>query len=96
MLARMAQRHARPHEHAIPIPHFEDLAIAAGRSHAELEHELRLLLAVKLFELKRVSSGRAAAIAGLSKLAFLDALAKLGVAAIDFDPAEAEHEFRDA
>ena len=96
MLARMARAPEHPRTHAISIPHFEDLAIAAGRSHADLEHELRLLLAVKLFELKRVSSGRAAAIAGLSKLAFLDELPKLGVAAIDFDPAEAEHEFREA
>jgi predicted HTH domain antitoxin len=96
MLARMTQRHRRGLEHAIPIPHFEDLAIAAGRSHAELEHEPRLLLAIKLFELKRVSTGRAAAIAGLNELAFLDELAKLGVAAIDFAPAEVEHEFCDA
>jgi predicted HTH domain antitoxin len=82
--------------HSLPIPHFEDLAIASGRSHAELERELLLLLAVKLFELKRVSTGHAADIAGLSRFAFLDELAKLGVAAIDFDPAEAEHEFSDA
>jgi len=46
-----------------------------------------------LFELKRVSMGQAADIAGLSRFAFLDELAKLGVAAIDFDPEEAEQEF---
>lgn len=60
------------------------------------ERELRLLLAVKLFELKRVSTGQAADIAGLSRFAFLDELAKMGVAAIDFEPSEAEHEFGDA
>jgi predicted HTH domain antitoxin len=79
--------------HSIRIPHFDDLAIASGRSPAELERELRLLLAIKLFELKRVSTGQASDIAGLSRFAFLDELAKLGVAAIDFDPQEAEQEF---
>jgi predicted HTH domain antitoxin len=82
--------------HSLPIPHFDDLAVASGRSPAELERELRLLLAVKLFEVKRVSTGQAADIAGLSRFAFLDELAKLGVAAIDFDPGEAEQEFGNA
>jgi predicted HTH domain antitoxin len=59
----------------------------------KLERELQLLLAIKLFELKRVSMGQAADIAGLSRFAFRDELAKLGVAAIDFDPEEAEQEF---
>ena len=79
-----------------PISHFDDLALASDRSPAELEQEIRLLLAVKLLELKRVSTGHAADIAGLSRLAFFDQLAKLGIAAIDFDPDEAEQEFGDA
>jgi predicted HTH domain antitoxin len=80
--------------YSLPIPHFQDLALASGRSSAE--RELRLLLAVKLFELKRVSTGQAADIAGLGRLGFLDELTKLGVPIIDFDPAESEHEFHDA
>lgn len=39
--------------HSTPVPRFDDLALATGRSPAELEHELRVLLAVKLFELHR-------------------------------------------
>jgi predicted HTH domain antitoxin len=79
--------------HSIHIPHFDDLAIASGRSPAELERDLRLLLAIKLFELKRVSMGQAADIAGVSRFAFVDELAKLGVAAINFDAEEVEQEF---
>jgi len=75
---------------------FEDLAIVSGRSQEELDRELRLLIAIELFELKRVSTGHAAAVAGLSRFAFLDALAKPSGAAIDFDRSEAEHEFSDA
>ena len=80
--------------HTLPIPHFDDLVLASGRSPAEVDRELRLLLAVKLYERGRVSSGRAAEVAGMSKLAFLDELARLGVPAIAFEPAQGD-EFRD-
>jgi predicted HTH domain antitoxin len=81
--------------HAIPIPRFEDLMLVSGRSAAELERELRLALAVKLFELKRVSVGHAAEIAGIGKIAFVDELGRLGVPVIDFGEDQLEHEFRD-
>lgn len=70
--------------HAIPVPYFEDLMLASGRSAEELERELRILLAIKLFELKRVSVGRAAEIAGMGKVAFLDELGRAGVPVIAF------------
>ena len=81
--------------YAIPIPHFEDLALASGRSAAELERELRILLAVKLFELKRVSVGRAAEISGIGKIAFMDELGRAGIPVINFGEDQIEHELRD-
>ena len=45
--------------------------------------ELRLLAAVKLFELGRFSSGAAAEFAGISKPEFLELLPKLGAAAVN-------------
>lgn len=81
--------------HLLPIPHFEDMQLASGHSVAELERELRLVLAVKLFELKRVSIGQAADIAGLGKLAFMDELGRMGVAVISFDPDQLDKEFAD-
>lgn len=45
--------------------------------------ELRLLAAVKLFELGRFSSGAAADFAGISKPEFLELLPKLGAAAVN-------------
>jgi predicted HTH domain antitoxin len=81
--------------HLLPIPHFEDLQLASGRTVNELETELRVLLAVKLFELKRVSIGQAANIAGLGKIAFMDELGRMGVAVIDFDPNQLDSEFAD-
>ncbi|UQA58385.1 UPF0175 family protein [Polyangium aurulentum] len=82
--------------HLLPVPHFEDLLLASGRTVPELERELRLLLAVKLFELERVSIGQAAEIAGLGKVAFMDELGRMGVPVIDFGEDQLEVEFEDA
>jgi predicted HTH domain antitoxin len=41
--------------------------------------ELRIAAAVKWYELRRVSQGRAAEIAGLSRAEFIDALGRYGV-----------------
>ncbi len=81
--------------HSIAVPHFEDLMLTTGRSADELERELRILLAIKLFELKRVAIGRAAEIAGIGKIAFADELGRAGVPMINFSEDQLEHEFRD-
>lgn len=47
------------------------------------EAEAKLLLAIKLYEQGRVSSGKAAELAGYSKLAFLEELGQQGIAAFD-------------
>lgn len=46
---------------------------------AAFGEEMRLLTAVKLFELGRLSSGRAAQLAGIPRVAFLMALGRYGV-----------------
>ena len=45
----------------------------------EFVRELRLAAAVKWYELERVSQGRAAEIAGLSRAEFIDALGQYGI-----------------
>ena len=55
---------------------------------AEFEAEARLLPAVKLFELGRVSTGMAAELAGISRVAFVLALERFGVSPIGVDPSE--------
>ena len=81
--------------HSLAIPHFEDMLLASGRSREEMEQELRLLLAIKLFELKRVSLGRAAEMAGLGRPAFMDELARLKLPVINFAEDQLAEEFRD-
>ena len=58
----------------LSIPYSDDLLVATGKSKEALEQELRFLLAVKLFELRRLSQGKAAQLCGMPKLNFMDDL----------------------
>jgi predicted HTH domain antitoxin len=61
----------------ITIP--DDAALALHLSADRLGPELRLLAAVKLYELGRLSSGAAARLAGVPRVLFLARLADYGV-----------------
>lgn len=55
-------------------------ALASVRKDPEaFTRELRLAAAIKWYELRRVSQGRAAEIAGVSRAEFIDALGRYGV-----------------
>lgn len=56
-----------------------ELAVALGRREAELESEVRLASALKLFELGRISSGLAARLAGMARVEFLLLCGQYGV-----------------
>jgi predicted HTH domain antitoxin len=79
-------------ELTITIPD-ESLA-ALAVSPATAGAELRMLAAVKLFELKKMSSDSAAQLAGVSRVEFLKRLAKYGVPVFDLSEEEFEQETR--
>lgn len=54
--------------------------------------EAQFLLAVKLYELGRLSLGQAAELAGYSKSTFMELLGKQGVAVFDYPAQELERE----
>lgn len=54
--------------------------------------EARLFLAIKLFELHKISLGRAAEIAGYSKSAFMEVASKHGLALFDYPSGDLERE----
>jgi len=56
--------------------------------------ELRMLAAVKLFELKKLSSGAAARLAGVSRVHFLGRLCHYGVPVFDMTEDEFKQETR--
>jgi predicted HTH domain antitoxin len=71
----------------------ESLLLSTGQSREEFIREAKLLLAVKLFELGRLSSGRAAELCSLPRLDFLLTASRMGVPVADLDEAEMEREF---
>jgi len=56
---------------------------ALHTSPAEFEQEAKMAMAVKLFELKRLSSGQAAELVGRDRTSFLLRLADFGTCMID-------------
>ena len=65
-------------------------------SDSEFAKELRFLAAAKLYELGRLSSGKAAELAGMERVEFLYALAQIGVPAINLRDEEIDAEIRAA
>ena len=62
----------------------------------ECEREAKMAMAVKLFEMKRLSSGMAARLAGMERVSFLLDLHRYGVAMIDLDEAELQSDLDNA
>ncbi|RMF57531.1 MAG: UPF0175 family protein [Calditrichaeota bacterium] len=62
----------------------------------EMEKELRMALAVKLFEMKRLSSGLAARLAGIDRVTFLLNLSRYGVSMIDEEEDELLRDIQNA
>jgi predicted HTH domain antitoxin len=58
------------------------------------EEEAKMAMAVKLFELGRLTSGQAAIMAGLSRIAFLLQCRRFGVASAEWSDEDLEQEFR--
>lgn len=81
-------------EMRIPIP--EGLPQTFKMSEEEFNREARLLLAVKLYELGKVSAGIAAQIAGVDRLTFLESLARYHVPAINLQDEEVAAEIEAA
>ena len=75
-------------QHHLTIPYPEDLLLSLETDHQTFEREARLLLAVKLYEQGRISTGMAARLAGLERITFLFELQRFGLSPIRVDPDE--------
>jgi len=80
----------------LTIPYSDDLLISSGKSSVELEKELRFLLAVKLFELRRISLGKAAEFCEMGKVFFMNELGRMGIPVINLDDDQIKDELSDA
>jgi predicted HTH domain antitoxin len=74
-----------------------DLPLAGLPSPTELTDsfadEARFLLALKLFEQGRISSGKAAVLCGMGRVAFLLAAGRAGVPVVDLSGDDLDEEF---
>ena len=69
---------------------------ALGESPDEFVSEMRIAAAVKWYELGKLSQGKAAEVAGLSRSAFIDALSRFRVSPIQINADELQKELIDA
>ena len=70
------------------IEYPENLPDALQITRQDFEREARMAMAAKLYELKRLSSGIGAALAGMDRVSFLLNLHRYGTPMIDLDEQE--------
>jgi len=79
---------------AIQIEYPESWTAALGSSAERFENEVRLALAMKMFEMGRLTSGQAAQLAGIGRLAFLFTCPQWNVPVVNWDAEELAAEFK--
>ncbi|HEX7592718.1 MAG TPA: UPF0175 family protein [Anaerolineae bacterium] len=73
---------------ALTIAYPDDLLLSLKETPEEFERQARLLLAVKFYEMGKISSGMAARLAGMNRVEFLLELNRFGMAVINTPPDE--------
>lgn len=81
--------------HSLKIEYGEDVLFSLGLSEQQFTEEARFLLAAKLYELGRFTSGQAASLCGKGRVDFLLSLPRIGVSISNLqkEDASAEVEF---
>jgi predicted HTH domain antitoxin len=74
----------------------ESVLVSTGQSREEFVLDAKFFVALKLFELGRMSSGRAAEICEMPRIEFLLRAGRAGVPVADLDAEELDREFADA
>ena len=73
----------------------ESVLLTTGQSRDEFVKEAKFLLMAKLFEIGRVSSGKAAEICGMPRIDFIYEVGKLGIPVVQLDEDELAREIGD-
>jgi len=80
----------------IPIQCPDSVLISLKETPENFAKEATNVLAVKLYEMGKLSSGRAAEFAGVSRVSFLQSLDKYGAPIFDLTKEELERDFKNA
>lgn len=81
---------------AINIPYPDNFPDALHETREEFEKEAKIAMAVKLFEMKKLSSGMAATLLGMERKAFLFLLQQYSVPIIDLSEEELLEDMQNA
>lgn len=74
----------------------EEILISLKETTQEFSKDILMLAAVKLFELGKLSSGRAAQLAGMSRISFLQTLVRYKVPIFDLTEEELKQDMLNA
>jgi predicted HTH domain antitoxin len=80
----------------VSVEYPADVRLTLGESKDEFAKELKMLAAVKLYELGRISSGKAAGLAGTDRVTFLLGLGRYRVSIFNYTPEELKREVAEA
>ncbi len=78
--------------HSVNIEYGDEVLLGLGLSPEEFSAEAKFLLAAKLYELGRVTSGQAANLCGRTRVAFLADLPRVGVKVSNLGPDDSADE----
>lgn len=74
----------------------QDLLASLKVGTVELGQNIRLLAAIAYFQDRKLSLGKAAELAGINRLAFMDILAERGIVVFDYDESMLADELKGA
>ena len=74
----------------------EEVLIALKETPEELAKEIKILAAVKFYQMGKLSSGRAAELAGIPRVSFLQSLSRYKVPIFELTPAELKEDLKNA
>jgi predicted HTH domain antitoxin len=83
-------------EQTLEIKYPDELLFSIKESKEEFEKEARLLLMIKLYEMRKISSGMAAKLAGLDRVQFLLSLGKYSISIFDLSENELDRDIGNA
>ncbi len=78
----------------LTIEYEDDVLATLGMSPRDFASEARFLLAAKLYELGKLSSGQAAKLCGLDRVSFLFALLRAGLTVSNLSPDDLDDDLR--
>ena len=81
---------------SLTIDYGDEVLLALGLSPEQFREEAKILIAVKLYEMGRLSTGAAAKLAGVPKPVFLTKLADYGVDTFDLPDADLRQDITSA